>query len=112
MSHVVSLYLLPFQEGWHSIVTYGRLLPTNFLLTEPEQIEGPDGVGRVNCTATGTFADFQNGPLISTEDNNEDLHQIHMGASATLIVKSTRRLNFSNTLVYCNGHSLYLHLSA
>ena len=100
-------------SGGVTFHSYGRLLPTNFLVTEPEQIEGPDGVGRVNCTTTRTFADFQNDSLTSvTEDNNEDLHQIHMGASATLIVKSTRRQNFSNTLVYCNGHSLYLHLSA
>ena len=94
--------------------SYGRLLPTNYLVTEPEQIEGPDGIGRVNCTSIGTTAKFQTISLTSvTEDSNEEIYQITQDSTATLVVRNTRAANFTNTLVYCNGQnrSLYLHLS-
>ena len=95
--------------------SYGRLIPVNFLVTEPEQIEGPDGVGRVNCTTSGMAANFQNASLTSvTEDSNEELYQIRMDTTTTLIVRNARRQNFTNMLVHCNGqsHILYLHLSS
>ena len=96
--------------------SYGRLIPVNFLVTEPEQIEGPDGVGRVNCTTSGMAANFQNNlTMISavTGDKNAVLHQIKSDSTATLIVKNIRRAKFKNRQIFCNSlsHFFFLHLS-
>ena len=94
--------------------SYGRLVPINFLLTEPEQIEGLDAVGRVNCTTPGTNATFQIDLInaVST-DQNADVYQIKNGSTATLIADNIRR-NFINRQILCNGlsHLFFLHFSS
>lgn len=93
--------------------SYGRLIPVNFLVTKPEQIEGPDGVGRVNCTASRGEASFQNSLIEAvTEVENENLYQIRSGSTATLIVDNIRR-NFMNRQIFCNSlnHRFFLHFS-
>lgn len=101
-------------SGGVVVHSYGRLVPINFLLTEPEQIEGLDAVGRVNCTTAGAAANFQtdlNNAV--SKDSNEDLYQIKNGSTATLIVDNIRR-NFMNRQIFCNGlsHFFFLHFSA
>ena len=95
--------------------SFGRLIPINFLVTEPEQIEGPDGVGRVNCTTPRAAARFQTSLKDAvTEDINvnPNLYQIRNGNTATLIVNNIRR-NFKNRKIYCNSlsHFFFLQIS-
>ena len=95
--------------------SYGRLIPINFLVTEPEQIEGPDGVGRVNCTTPRAAARFQTSLKDAvTEDINvnPNLYQIRSGNTATLIINSIRR-NFKNRKIYCDSlrHFFFLQIS-
>lgn len=94
--------------------SFGRLVPINFLLTKPEQIEGLDAVGRLNCISPGTNATFQTDRTNAvSKDSNEDLYQIKNGSAATLIVDNIRR-NFMNRQIFCNGlsHFFFLHFSA
>ena len=98
-----------------AVHSYGRLIPINFLVTEPEQIEGPDGVGRVNCTTPRAAARFQTSLKDAvTEDINvnPNLYQIRNGNMATLIVNNIRR-NFKNRKIYCNSlrHFFFLQIS-
>lgn len=95
--------------------SYGRLIPVNFLVTDPEQIEGPDGVGRVNCTTPRGAARFQTSLKDAvTEDINvnSNLYQMRNGNTATLIVNNIRK-NFNNRKIYCNslGHFFFLQIS-
>ena len=32
--------------------SYGRLIPRDFPITDLQQISGPDGIGRINCTVS------------------------------------------------------------
>ena len=106
--------LLYVCSGGVAVHSYGRLLPVNFLVTEPDQIEGPDGVGRVNCTTPRAAASFQTSLKDAvTEDKNINLYQIRNGNTATLIVSNIRR-NFKNRKIYCNSlsHFFFLQISA
>ena len=95
--------------------SYGRLIPINFLVTEPEQIEGPDGVGRVNCTtprAAGSFQTSLKDAVTEDINVNPNLYQIRNGNTATLIVNNIRR-NFKNRKIYYNSlsHFFFLQIS-
>ena len=98
-----------------AVHSYGRLIPINFLVTEPEQIEGPDGVGRVNCTtprAAGRFQTSLKDAVTEDINVNPNLYQIRSGNTATLIVNNIRR-NFKNRKIYCNSlsHFFFLQMS-
>lgn len=114
--HVSTLSpLLYVRSGSMAVHSYGRLIPVNFLVTEPEQIEGPDGVGRVNCTTPRGAARFQTSLKDAvTEDINvnSNLYQMRNGNTATLIVNNIRK-NFNNRKIYCNslGHFFFLQIS-
>ena len=47
--------------------SYGRLIPHEFPITDLQQISGPDGIGRINCTvSSGTARFVANGGQLET----------------------------------------------
>ena len=88
--------------------SYGRLIPHEFPITDLQQISGPDGIGRINCTDTSGTARFgANGWRVEgggvTETRN--------GATATLVVKPFNVSTFRNRDLYCsNLHANYIYL--
>ena len=96
--------------------SYGRLIPHEFPITDLQQISGPDGIGRINCTFSSGTAEFrprdeqlmlQAGGVSQTRNENGD--------TATLVVNPTNVDSFRNILVYCtdfNTHLFYLVISS
>ena len=91
--------------------TYGRLIPHEFPITDLQQISGPDGIGRINCTVSrGTGGFGANGGGLEAGG----VSQTRNGATATLVVP----LNISssqNRDLYCakgNTNFFYLFISS
>ena len=74
LSHLVGLTLKPISLSDYYTVrivtficgsavhSYGKLIVHEFLITDLQQIYGPDGIGRINCTvSSGTVRFAVNG---------------------------------------------------
>ena len=94
--------------GNYVVHSYGRLIPHELPITDLQQISGPDGIGRINCTVSSGTASFRipRGSLTAevNQTNNTDL--------ATLVVTPTFNSNFSNRDVACGETYFYLFPSA
>ena len=98
--------------GGRVVHSYGRLIPHEFPITDLQQISGPDGIGRINCTISSGTARFgANGGRLE----NEGVSQTRNGATATLVVNSFNVDSFQNRQLYCtnaNTNFLYLFISS
>ena len=67
--------------GFGAVHSYGRLIPPYFPITDLQQISGPDGIGRINCTVSSGTATIR--------------HEV----TATLVLSLPHSLN--NREMYC-----------
>ena len=93
--------------------SYGRLIPGAFLITDLQQISGPDGIGRINCTvSSGTARFVANGGTLETGG----VSQTRNGATATLVVNPSNVDRFQNRALYCTNinttNFIYLYISS
>ena len=90
-------------SGGCVVHSYGRLIPHEFPITDLQQISGPDGNGRINCTGNSGTAWFGvNGGTLQTGGVSEARN----GATATLVVKPLNVSSFKNRGLYCNASTL------
>ena len=100
----ITFYTLICTDG--SVVhSYGRLIPHEFPITDLQQISGPDGIGRINCT-------FSSGQL-----EVGGVSQTINGTTTTwvYVVNSSNVDSFQNRERYCNNGStnyVYLYFSS
>ena len=91
--------------------SYGRLIPHEFPITDLQQISGPDGIGRINCTVSSGTARFgANGGTVAGRGVSEIGH----GATVTLVVNTSNIASFQNKLLYCakiDTNFFYLFIS-
>ncbi len=81
--------------------SYGRLIPHEFPITDLQQISGPDGIGRINCTVSFGRARFLRlWPEVNVKQT---------GATTTLVVNPNYKL--VNSEWYCEGQPFYLYIS-
>ena len=94
--------------GGHVVHSYGRLIPHEFPITDLQQISGPDGIGRINCTvSSGTTRFVANGDRLETGG----VSQTRNGATSTLVVKTSNVSSFQNRDLYCTTiNSIYFYL--
>ena len=92
--------------GGHVVHSYGRLIPQFFPITDLQQISGPDGIGRINCTVSSGTARL--GRLWPKEAGR--LTTKHYGTTATLVVSPTDE--FVNSELYCELSQFYLYTSS
>ena len=94
--------------GGRVVHSYGSLIPHEFPITDLQQISGPDGIGRINCTdSSGTAGFIANGGQLETGG----VSQTRNGATATLIVNPSNVDSFQNRDPYCtNINTNFLHL--
>ena len=99
-----------YNTGDIVVHSYGRLIPREFPITDLQQISGPDGIGRINCTvSSGTARFVTNGGLLESGGVTETRN----GATATLIVNPSN--SFQNRALYCtniNTNFFYLYISS
>ena len=92
--------------------SYGRLIPHEFPITDLQQISGPDGIGRINCTAISALARFvREGGVLETGGVSETRN----GTTAALVVNPSNVDSFENRHGYCadmNTNRLYLYISS
>ena len=106
------MYVLIIHSGGRVVHSYGRLIPHEFPITDLQQISGPNGTGRINCTVSSGTARFgANGGMVEgggvTETRN--------GATATLVVNTSDVDSFQNRDLYCttiNTNFFYLFISS
>ena len=94
--------------GGDVVHSYGRLIPHEFPITDLQQISGPDGIGRINCTvSSGTTRFVANGDRLETGG----VSQTRNGATSMLIVKTSNVSSFQNRDLYCTTiNSIYFYL--
>ena len=92
-------YTLTYAGG-NVVHSYGRLIPHEFPITDLQQIFGPDGIGRINCTVSSGTARFvaNNGQIDSRE-----VFQTRIGATPTLVVKPSNVDSFQYRGLYCTN---------
>ncbi len=84
--------------------SYGRLIPHEFPITDLQQISGPDGIGRINCTVSSGTAKFTLYGL------DVGVFETMNGATATLQI-STNVEGFQSGDLYCkNSAANYFYL--
>ena len=92
--------------------SYWRLIPEEFPITDLQQISGPDGIGRINCTISSGTAEFvANGGQLETGG----VTQTRNGATATLVVNPVDVNSFQNRDLYCTisfANFFYLFISS
>ena len=102
--------------GGSVVHSYGRLIPHEFPITDLQQISGPDGIGRINCTVSSGKARFiPRDPQVMFEAVEVPQTRNGKGTTATLVVNPSNVDNFQNLLVYCNNfntHLFYLVISS
>ena len=100
-------YILLSQHSGGSVVhSYGRLIPHEFPITDLQQISGPDGIGRINCTVSSGTAEFN----IPVREANIGV----MNQTAVLAVNTTSD-SYQNKDLYCNSNdtnSFYLYINS
>ncbi len=99
--------------GGRVVHSYGRLIPHEFPITDLQQISGPDGIGRINCTVTSGRARL----VVNSGDRLETggVSQTRNGATATLVVNPSNVDSFQNRQLYCtniNTNFFYLFISS
>ena len=99
--------------GGRVVHSYGRLIvPYDFPITDLQQISGPDGIGRINCTvSSGTARFFANGGQLEFGG----VSQTRNGAISTLVVKPSNVKSFQNRDLYCTNiatNFFYLFISS
>ena len=108
---IITIYTLTCADG--SVVhSYGRLIPHEFPITDLQQISGPDGIGRINCTVSSGTARFV---ANSGQLEGGGVTQIRNRATATLVVKTSNVDSFQNRGLYCtniNTNFFYLYISS
>ena len=94
--------------GGHIVHSYGRLIPHEFPITDLQQISGPDGIGRMNCTVSNGTARFvSNGGQL----DSGGVTRTGNGAMAALVVKLFNLGSFQNRDLYCtNIHTNFFYL--
>ena len=104
--------MLSQHSGGSVVHSYGRLIPHEFPITDLQQISGPDGIGRINCTVSNGTARFAaNGGQLETGG----VTQTRNGATATLVVNPTDVGSFQNVDLYCTdieSNYFYLFISS
>ena len=107
-----SIHCTVHNTGGRVVHSYGRLIPHEFPITDLQQISGPDGIGRINCTvSSGTASFFRNGGKLETGG----VSQTNNGATSTLVVNPSNVDNFQNRELYCttsNTNFFYLYISS
>ena len=94
----------------HTVVhSYGRLIPHEFPITDLQQIYGPDGIGRINCTVSSGSARFNRRDR-RMPGTDEEVKMTGNGAPATLVVKPTNVESFTNRDMNCNSDSSFFYL--
>jgi len=95
-------------SGGRVVHSYGRLIPHEFPITDLQQISGPGGIGRINCTVTNGIARFvANGGQLETGGVSQTKNR----TTATLVNVST----FQNRDMYCDDSDtnyFYLYLTS
>ena len=97
--------------GGHVVHSYGRLIPHEFPITDLQQISGPDGIGRITCTASsGTARFLRPGGGLETGE----VTQTRNGATSTLVVNPSNVGSFQNRDLYCTNPAanFYLFISS
>ena len=94
-----------FHSGGDVVHSYGRLIPHEFPITDLQQISGPDGIGRINCTVSRGTARFYR-PVRIPVANQDTLAM----KRATLVV-NTNVANIRNRERYCkNAKTNYFYI--
>ena len=99
-------------SGGSVVHSYGRLIPHEFPVTDLQQISGPDGIGRINCTVSSGNEMFYK-PSGGLETGG--VTQTRNGTTSTLIVNSSNVSSFENRDVYCTNKAtnlFYLFISS
>ena len=91
-----TLYSHPLNyAGGRVVHSYGRLIPHEFPVTNINQILGPDGNGRINCTDSSGAASFiRPGKGLGSDGVTQEMN----GVTATLVVSRT---NASGFQIHC-----------
>ena len=93
--------------GGRVVHSYGRLIPHEFPITDLQQISGPDGIGRINCTVSSGTAGFAaNGGQLETGG----VSQTKNGATATLVVNPSNVDSFQNRELFCSNFNNFFYL--
>ena len=95
--------------GGDVVHSYGRLIPHEFPITDLQQISGPNGIGRINCTVSSGNARFvvNSGGQFGTGG----VSQTENGATRTLVVNPSNVGSFQNRGLYCTDiNTNFLHL--
>ena len=103
--HWSEILLLSQHSGGSVVHSYGRLIPHEFPITDLQQISGPDGIGRINCTVNNGTAEF-NIPVREATTGG-------MNQTEVLVVNTTSN-SYQNRDLYCNSNdtnSFYLYLN-
>ena len=89
--------------------SYGRLIPHEFPITDLQQISGPDGIGRINCTVSIGRARFLRlWPRVPWPLPEAGGLTVNV-ATTTLVVNPNYKL--VNSEWYCEGQQFYLYIS-
>ena len=92
--------VLHTHSGGHVVHSYGRIIPHKFPVTDLQQISGPDGIGRINCTvSSGTVRFGANRGQLEVDG----VSVIRNGATTTLVVKPFNVTSFQNRQLYCTN---------
>ena len=98
------ILLLSQHSGGSVVHSYGRLIPHEFPITNPQQIFGPDE--RITCTVSSGTAEFKI-PVTKTKIGG-------MNQTAVLVLNTTSGSHQSKDL-YCNSNdtnSFYLYINS
>ena len=85
--------------GGYVVHSYGRLIPHEFPITDLQQISGPDGIGRINCTVSSGTARFIDNRGVRLETGG--VYQTRNASTATLVVNTSNVNSFQNRGLYC-----------
>ena len=64
-----------YNTGGSVVHSYGRLIPHEFPITDLQQISGPDGIGRINCTVSSGTARLGNDKTVEVSQMGRELQQ-------------------------------------
>ena len=98
---------MPFSSnsGGGVVHSFGRLIPHHFPITDLQQISGPDGIGRIDCTLSGRTAWLFN-PNVGRP--TKGVTHLTSGGTATLVVNGTD--SFENMDIFCTTFAYYFYL--
>ena len=94
-----TFYTLICADG-RVVHSYGRLIPHEFPITDLQQISGPDGIGRINCTDTSGTTRFA---AEWRKLQGDGVSETRNGATATLVVNPSNVSIFQNRGLYCTN---------